>query len=59
MKLDLKNSLKEGNDLLSNWKNKYSKTEYPEKIVLNIFYRKYTMEFTVGMNSITVSKRNF
>ncbi|NGX84405.1 hypothetical protein [Aequorivita sp. KMM 9714] len=45
MKLDLKNSLKEGNDLLSNWKNKYSKTEYPEKIVLNIFYRKYTMDF--------------
>ena len=27
------------------WRNRYSKTEYPEKVVLNIFYRKYTIEF--------------
>lgn len=31
------------NNLLT-WRNRYSKSEYPEKVVLNIFYRKYTME---------------
>ncbi|RRJ89724.1 hypothetical protein EG849_11975 [Flavobacterium macacae] len=30
---------------LSKWRSRYSKTEYPEKVALNIFYRKYTMEF--------------
>jgi len=43
--LDLQNPYKEGLDNLLKWRNRYSKLEYPEKIVLNIFYRKYTIEF--------------
>jgi len=30
---------------LLKWRNRYSKKEYSEKVVLNIFYRKYTMDF--------------
>ena len=45
MNVDLKHALKEGTDNLTTWRNRYSMQEYPEKIVLNIFYRKYTMEF--------------
>lgn len=45
MRTDLRNSLKEGMDNLLTWRNRYSKMDYPEKVVLNIFYRKYTIEF--------------
>lgn len=45
MNVDLRNTLKEGTDNLHTWRNRYSKQEYPEKVVLNLFYRKYTMEF--------------
>ena len=45
MRTDLRNSLKEGSNNLLTWRSRYSKIEYPEKVVLNIFYRKYTMEF--------------
>lgn len=45
MKIDLKHSLKQGMDNLITWRNRYSKTEYAEKIVLNIFYRKHTINF--------------
>lgn len=45
MKVDLRHALKEGNENLRTWRNRYTYQEYPEKIVLNIFYRKYTMEF--------------
>jgi hypothetical protein len=45
MRTDLRNSLKEGITNLMTWRNRYSKSEYAEKVVLNIFYRKYTMEF--------------
>lgn len=45
MRTDLRHPLNNGmNDLLT-WRNRYSKAEYPEKVVINIFYRKYTMEF--------------
>lgn len=44
MKIDLRHSLNEGMNNLLTWRNRYSKLDYPEKIVLNIFYRKYTME---------------
>jgi len=30
------------------WRNRYSQHEYPEKVTLNIFYRKYTMEFMLS-----------
>jgi hypothetical protein len=45
MRTDLRNPLNEGMNNLLTWRNRYSKSEYPEKVVLNIFYRKYTMEF--------------
>ena len=45
MRTDLRHSLNEGINLLLTWRNRYSKFDYPEKVVLNIFYRKYTMEF--------------
>lgn len=45
MRTDLRHSFNEGMNNLSTWRNRYSKSEYPEKVVLNIFYRKYTMEF--------------
>lgn len=45
MRTDLRYSLNEGMNNLLTWRNRYTITEYPEKVVLNIFYRKYTMEF--------------
>lgn len=45
MRTDLRHSLNEGMNNLLTWRNRYSKSEYPEKVVLNIFYRKYSMEF--------------
>lgn len=45
MRTDLRHSLNEGMNNLMTWRNRYSITEYPEKVTLNIFYRKYTMEF--------------
>lgn len=45
MRIDLRNSFSEGMNNLMAWRNRYSKNEYPEKVTLNIFYRKYTMEF--------------
>lgn len=42
--LDLSPVLKQGTDNLIQWRKRYSSNEYPEKIVLNIFYRRYTME---------------
>jgi hypothetical protein len=45
MRTDLRYSLNEGLDHLYTWRNRYSKSEYPEKVVLNIFYKKYTLEF--------------
>lgn len=44
MNIDLRHSLKEGINNLLLWRNRYT-ADYPEKIVLNIFYRKYTMDF--------------
>jgi len=45
MTVDLRHPLTEGMNNLMTWRNRYSKIEYPEKVVLNIFYRKYTTEF--------------
>lgn len=45
MRIDLRHSLEEGMNNLRTWRNRYSKDEYPEKTVLNIFYRKYTIDF--------------
>lgn len=43
--LDLRTPHNEGINNLLTWRNRYSSLEYPEKIVLNMFYRKYTMDF--------------
>ncbi len=43
MRVDLSSQLNEGVSNLLKWRNRYSKNEYPEKILLNLFYRKYGM----------------
>jgi hypothetical protein len=44
MRIDLSNPFNEGLNNLRNWRNRYTKNEYPSKVVLNIFYRQYTMK---------------
>jgi hypothetical protein len=44
MNADLTNTFKDARRLINSWKERYSQTEYPEKVILNIFYRKYTIE---------------
>jgi hypothetical protein len=44
MNVDLTNTFKDGRNLLNTWKNRYSEREYPDKVIINIFYRKYTIE---------------
>lgn len=41
MRLDLTNPKKTAESKLIEWRQRYSKDEYPEKVVINIFYRKY------------------
>lgn len=44
MNIDLTNTFKDSRLLINTWKNRYDPAEYPEKVVMNIFYRKYTIE---------------
>lgn len=44
MALDFRNIYGSGLQNLLTWRNRYSTSEYPEKVVTNIFYRKFTME---------------
>src|SRR5690606_27473317 len=44
MNVDLTSTFKESRELINTWKNRYHPTEYPQKVVMNIFYRKYTIE---------------
>lgn len=44
MNVDLTNTFKDGRSLLNTWKQRYSPAEYPYKVVLNMFYRKFTIE---------------
>jgi hypothetical protein len=44
MNVDLTNTFKDARGLINTWKRRYSKSEYPEKVIINIFYRKYTIE---------------
>lgn len=41
--IDMTPALTEGINNLCTWRNRYTSTEYPQKVVLNIFYRRYTM----------------
>jgi hypothetical protein len=43
MRIDLTNPFNEGIANLNAWRSRYAKQEYPFKVVLNIFYRQYTM----------------
>ena len=43
MRIDLKNPFNEGMNNLHTWRSRYSKTDYPYKVVQNVFYRQYTM----------------
>ena len=38
--IDLTYALNEGTSNLIKWRGRYSPQEYPQKIVLNIFYRR-------------------
>lgn len=44
MRIDLTHTFKDSRRLLNVWKARYSPAEYPYKVVLNIFYSKYTIE---------------
>lgn len=44
MNVDLSNTFKDARRLINAWKARYSPQEYPYKIVLNVFYRKFTIE---------------
>lgn len=41
--VDLIQAFNEGLNNIRTWRNRYTPSEYPAKVVLNIFYRKYTM----------------
>jgi len=43
MRVDLTNTFNEGVQRLNMWRGRYSKAEYPSKLVMNIFYRQYAM----------------
>ncbi|EAQ49605.1 hypothetical protein [Leeuwenhoekiella blandensis] len=45
MRIDLRNQLAEGMNNLQTWRSRYSKGEYGEKVLLNVFYRKYSTFF--------------
>jgi hypothetical protein len=44
MNIDLTNTFKESREMINTWKNRYQPNEYPQKVIMNIFYRKYTIE---------------
>lgn len=44
MNADLTNTIKHARGLINSWQDRYSPTEYPQKVILNLFYRKYTIE---------------
>ena len=44
MNVDITSTFKDARRLLNEWKSRYSKDEYPKKVIMNIFYRKYATE---------------
>lgn len=48
MRTDLSNQYNEAVNNLKEWRNRYSKNEYPGKVVENIFYGNLTMEILFG-----------
>lgn len=43
--IDLKSAFTEGVNNISTWRNRYTSQEYPHKVLINIMYRAYTMNF--------------
>jgi len=43
MRLDMTNTFNEAKENINIWKKRYASEEYPFKVVLNIFYRQFTM----------------
>ena len=43
--IDLKQAFTEGTNNIRAWRNRYSRSEYPHKIVINIMYRAYIMTY--------------
>ena len=58
MRIDLTNTYVDGVNNLKTWRNRYLKSEYPFKIVQNIFYRQYTMN-SIWESQIDNSFDNF
>jgi hypothetical protein len=44
MNINLTSTFKDARQLTNSWKARYSKEEYPQKVIMNIFYRKYIIE---------------
>jgi hypothetical protein len=44
MNIDLTSTFKDARKLTNIWKARCSAAEYPQKVIINIFYRKYTIE---------------
>ena len=43
--IDLNQAFTEASNNIRTWRNRYSRQEYPHKILVNIMYRAYTMNF--------------
>lgn len=39
MNIDLTSTFKDARQLTNTWKARYSAAEYPQKVIMNIFYR--------------------
>ena len=44
MNVDLTSTFKDSRRLMNTWNDRYSRDEYPKKVVMNILYRKYATE---------------
>ena len=43
--IDIKPAFDEGMRNIRTWRNRYSETEYPHKVVINMMYRAYAMDY--------------
>jgi hypothetical protein len=44
MNIDLTYIFTDSRQLINTWKGRYNTFDYPQKVIMNIFYRKYTIE---------------
>tara|TARA_B100001741_G_scaffold112190_1_gene92173 strand:+ start:186 stop:1220 length:1035 start_codon:yes stop_codon:yes gene_type:complete len=44
MNINLTYIFKDSRKMINTWKSRYQQSEYPKKVVMNIFYRKYTIQ---------------